>query len=492
MASKKQLAILQQGVNVWNAWRKVNPKIGVDLGGANLQGADLHEVDNPDMEESLRELVEQVNAGAPIDITAIGSGALIGLDLRRADLRGANFQGAHLRGANFQGADLRGANFQGAHLRPAHLDRANLQGANLSEADLSHADLYEANLDRANLHGAHLSEADLSHADLSHADLREADLHYAKLSHANLHGASLSEADLSHAHLDRANLQGAHLSEADLSHAHLDRANLQGADLREADLSHADLSHAHLFEADLHGANLIGANLSEAYLTDANLMESILIRTNLKQAKLNNCRIYGSSIWDVELAGAEQSGLIVTPDSKPNITVDNMKIAQFIYLLLHNEEIRDIIDTIGRKAVLILGRFTPTRKKVLDALNDELRNNYGYVSIMFDFQKPNSRSYRETIAILARLSRFVIADITSAKVILQELEVITPHLTSVPIQPILQKRVNETVVIAPDYSPYPWFLNTFCYQDICDAVANLSEKIITPAEAWITEQGSKR
>jgi hypothetical protein len=52
---------------------------------------------------------------------------------------------------------------------------------------------------------------------------------------------------------------------------------------------------------------------------------------------------------------------------EPIITVDNIEVAQFIYLMLHNEKIRDVIDTITSKAVLILGRFTGERKAVLDA-----------------------------------------------------------------------------------------------------------------------------
>jgi hypothetical protein len=45
----------------------------------------------------------------------------------------------------------------------------------------------------------------------------------------------------------------------------------------------------------------------------------------------------------------------------------------FVYLLLDKERIRNIIDTITGKVVLILGRFTDERKAVLDALRDELR-----------------------------------------------------------------------------------------------------------------------
>ncbi len=54
--------------------------------------------------------------------------------------------------------------------------------------------------------------------------------------------------------------------------------------------------------------------------------------------------------------------------------VDNLKIAQFIYQLLNNAEIREVINTIISKAVL-------------DAIRDELRKQ-GYLSILFDFQKP--------------------------------------------------------------------------------------------------------
>jgi hypothetical protein len=50
-----------------------------------------------------------------------------------------------------------------------------------------------------------------------------------------------------------------------------------------------------------------------------------------------------------------QENLIITPPGQADI--DNIKVAQFIYLLLNNKEIRDVIDTITSKAVLILGRF---------------------------------------------------------------------------------------------------------------------------------------
>jgi len=51
--------------------------------------------------------------------------------------------------------------------------------------------------------------------------------------------------------------------------------------------------------------------------------------------------------------------------------------AQFVYLLLHNEKIRSVIDTTTSKVVLILGRFS---RMVLDALRDGLRNHNSTIS----------------------------------------------------------------------------------------------------------------
>jgi hypothetical protein len=62
--------------------------------------------------------------------------------------------------------------------------------------------------------------------------------------------------------------------------------------------------------------------------------------------------------------------------------VDDLDVAQFIYLLLSNQRIKNVIDTITSKAVLILGRFTEERKKVLDAIREELRQR-GYAPILF-------------------------------------------------------------------------------------------------------------
>lgn len=351
--------------------------------------------------------------------------------------------------------------------------------------DLTRADLGKAHLDNANLREAILIRASLSGAyffgaDLSGAILFGADLSGAALGGGYLIGALLTAANLSQAHLSEACLYGANLSGADLSGAFLTRANLG-----KVDLSYAILIGANLYGADLSEANLCGANL-----TRANLERAQLVKTNVKEADLTGCSVFGISAWGLELSGAIQSDLIITPFDEPTITVDNLEVAQFIYLLLNNEKIRDVIDTITSKVVLILGRFTPERKAVLDAIRDELRKR-DYLPVVFDFDKPASRDLTETVRTLAHLARFIIADITEPRSIPQELQAIVPDL-AVPVQPLLLEGATGEYGMFQDLRKYDWVLEVYRYNGLEDLLASLGDKVISPAEAKAEDLEKRR
>lgn len=290
----------------------------------------------------------------------------------------------------------------------------------------------------------------------------------------DLSGADVHEASLWNADLRGANLAGADLDGADLSGANLREANLLEASLWSADLGEADLRGAHLRRADLFEADLWNADLREANLTQAALVE-----TSLEQADLSGCRIYGISAWDLRLEGASQTNLIITPEHQSTITVDNLEVAQFIYLLLNNERLRHVIDTITSKVVLILGRFTPERKVVLDRIRDTLRER-DYLPVLFDFDKPTNRSTMETVSTLAHMARFVIADLTDAKCVLQELRGIVPDLPSVPVQPLLHVSDYEPGMV-DFFKRFPWFLEVHRYEDLESLLASLESSVIAPA-----------
>jgi len=347
-------------------------------------------------------------------------------------------------------------------LSEANLFEADLTGANLFLADLSGVDLRGAHLDGADLRGAHLNGADLRGADLNNA-LLVAILLGANFSGANLTKVVARKADFSMAKLSRANL-----AEANLSQANLQRSNLSGANLQRSNLS---------------GANLSWADLSGADLSMANLTAAFLIQTILERANLSGCNVYGVSAWDIRLEGAIQSNLLITPHDKSAIQVDNLEVAQFIYLLLNNERIRHVIDTITSKVVLILGRFTPRRKTVLDAIRDELRKR-DYLPVLFDFQKPDSKDLTGTVTTLANMARFIIADLTDPSSVPHELATIIPG-TVVPVQTILLNEQREYAMFSDLKRRYHWVLEPYQYESEESLMEHLVDGVIAPAEAKV-------
>ena len=359
---------------------------------------------------------------------------LCGVDLTEADLRGADLSWVNLSGADLSRADLTEADLRGASLYDANLGGADLGRARLTQADLS----------RAYLRGAHLAGADLSKATLIGADLWD----------AQLTGAHLTEADLTLARLDRAQLYG----------THLDRARLRDADLTEANLSHADLTEA----------NLSCADLTRAILTD----------TSFVSANLDGCRVYGISAWNVQLDDAIQTNLRITPHYEALVTVDRLEVAQFLYLMLYNPTIGQLIETLTSNFVLIVGRFTPERKAILDALRDAVRQHKPpYVPVLFDVEGAGERNLAEMVTMLARLTRFIIADMTDPVGVLQTLQAIVPR-TEVPVVPIIAEGATPDPRFAEN-GKFPWVLDLHRYPDLNGLVATVQDAIIAPAEAKV-------
>jgi len=293
---------------------------------------------------------------------------------------------------------------------------------------------------------------------------------------------NLIKADLFDINLSEADLSGADISGAELGNAVLRQANLHEAKLSWAYLTLADLSGANLRNVDLVGANLSRADFRKADLDGADLERANLVETKLEGANISNCRIYGISAWDLKISQeTKQLNLVITKNDESVITVDNLEVAQFIYLLLNNEKIRHVIDTITSKVVLILGRFSEERKTVLDSLRDELRKR-DYLPILFDFDKPSSRDLTETISTLAHMARFIIADITDGKCIPHELATIVPTL-SIPVKPLLLKGSTGEYAMFKDLrQKYHWVLAVYRYKDQRELVESIEPKVIGPAE----------
>jgi hypothetical protein len=134
------------------------------------------------------------------------------------------------------------------------------------------------------------------------------------------------------------------------------------------------------------------------------------------------------------------------------------------------------------KGVLLLGRFTESRLAVLERLREELRKR-GYLPIVFNFDKPETKDFTETVRLLAGLSKFVIADLTSPKSAPYELGAIVSQ-TMIPFQPIIAAGETPFAMLQDLWINYPdRVFKTIHYSSVDALIASLDAKIIRPAEA---------
>jgi hypothetical protein len=110
--------------------------------------------------------------------------------------------------------------------------------------------------------------------------------------------------------------------------------------------------------------------------------------------------------------------------------------------------------------------------------------------ILFDFDKPSSRNLTETVSTLAHIARFVIADITDARSIPQELQRIVPNMPSLPVQPLLLSSAYEYGMFA-DLLDYPWVLEPYRYGNLNELLTALETKVIAPAATKANELQQK-
>jgi Pentapeptide repeats (8 copies) len=289
-----------------------------------------------------------------------------------------------------------------------------------------------------------------------------------------LYGAELNGIDPGErVNLANANLIGAHLRGAILTGANLHEANLGGADLTGAHLEFANFCRTDLYETILRQARLDGANLQGTQLA----------KTDFSGAYLTGCRIYGLSAWDIKVDQKTVQKDLVIVYEKParteeqgiqlgRVIVDDLRLAQFLYLILHNENIRYVFETASRKTVLILGRFGD-HKPVLERIRDWLREK-DLIPLLFDFDNP-VKDLDETVRVLAGLSRFVIADLTDPQSIPMELEALV-KTNRIPFLPVIAEG-GRAFSLSREFHWFWWFLQLRSYTSVEDLVVVLEERL---------------
>lgn len=310
----------------------------------------------------------------------------------------------------------------------------------------------------------------------------------------NMRGVNLRGADLRGANFARADFRGAELTSGPVFTELGGKKIFEGvAQLQEANLQLSDFRQVFLYGADLHRANLSGADFRGTDLREATLVGTTMVGTKIQGADLRGASVFGCSVWEIELDNkTKQTDLVITQVAEPTVTCDNLEIAQFLYLILNNEKLGSVLETLTTKVVLLLGRFKPERKEVLDSLREALRRK-GYVPVMFDFDKPASKSVAGTVATLARMARFVIADVTDPNWVTVETHLIIRESRTVPFQIIAQEDMGQIPGPIADLFPEvgEQLLSPFWYRDV-NHVANSVEAIVRPAEQLVKKFLTRR
>ena len=203
---------------------------------------------------------------------------------------------------------------------------------------------------------------------------------------------------------------------------------------------------------------------------------------------LSHCQVYGISVWDIISDERTcQDSLVITKAGEPQVLVDDLEIAQFIHLLLNHQKLRNVLNALTQRGVLLLGRFSQGGIEDLYVIAAELRK-FKYLPIIFDFVRPDAESYTQTIKILVGLSRFVIVDLSGPSVP-QEMYATVPHFL-IPFIPIIKAGLKPNSMFK-DFLEYPHVLKPLEYQGIQHLAGNVENMIIRPAEAHVREREAR-
>lgn len=322
-------------------------------------------------------------------------------------------------------------------------------------------------------------------ADLSDCDLTTfKELRGFKFQKVNFSNCNLKGIDFTGSQFRKAQFQN-----SDMRNTKFDGCNCELTNFIDTNLNEASFKNAIVEGANFSNSSLFKTDFTKANLTGSKLMWAKIIETNFSNCDLTNARVYGASIWDTKLKDCIQSNIIITKRKDFEISVDNLEIAPFLYLIISNSKIKSVIETLTSKIVLILGRFTEDRKLILDRLKEKLQAQ-NYVPVIFDFQKPFNKDFIEPVLIIAQLAKFVIADFSDPKIVLEEVPLIVRN-TSTVIIPILEDGQREPVTLLNLRVNQRSITKTFYYQSSEDLVINKLSLLIETGNKLVQKMNKR-
>lgn len=445
MEQKDIWEILKKGSEEWNNFKKTVLSTQVDLSALDLSCADFRNY-----------------------------------DFSNCILTKTNFKKSHLGNANFNGVKANHANFKNAYFNNSQFENSDLRDSDFRATIIKDSNFNCSLCNRANFSGSRIQNTSLRRANIRESQFCSTILDNVDLTKAHFERSLFRDAIIIDSKLPLVKLNDSQILYTKIHNCNFKTGMLYNSIFDSCEFEKCDFSKTFFTSGKLNNSCIRDTNLTRIDFRNTQLTSDTFINCNLSKSK-----IFGVSAWKLSLKNTSQEDLRISDSGEPKITIDNIEVAQFIYLLINNEKLRSVISTITSKVVLILGRFTPDRKPILDLLREELRHK-NYLPVLFDFEKSPNRDITETVSTLALLSKFIIADITDPKSIPQELSHIIPHSPSLPVQPIILSGHSEYGMFE-HFKPYPWVLDIIEYKDENDIKANILDLIINSCERKIED-----
>lgn len=310
----------------------------------------------------------------------------------------------------------------------------------------------------------------------------------------NLHGINLSNLNLRGIDLGGAGLRKACLNGTKLHNAILNEARLEGAELEGTWFNGAQLVRTDLYEVIATGARFVDANLTSANLDNAQLQHARFIGCKISGATLISARIDETTIQkqlrvipdvDASIERVDVTGSIV---DLRTIVTDSMESAVFINLISNSRKFRLVIDAMSKNVVLLLGNFSRQRKSVLTQAAEKLKS-LGYIPVIYDFE--SNRDIMDTVAFLAGISCFVIADLTKPHSTPLESLLVTSGMMT-PFAPIIKQGHEVFSMFHSLRAKYFWVLEPVEYTDAKHLSGIIKTKVVNPCKKMKAQIDKRR
>lgn len=127
---------------------------------------------------------------------------------------------------------------------------------------------------------------------------------------------------------------GAKITFSDLVDAYFQSCTFKNVNMRVCKIGSAHFIDCIFEDSDLSYCSAENTSFHGSSFKNTALENISFVKSDFSNTVLDGCRVYGISSWNLNLDNSEQRNLVITKKNEPEITVDNIELAQFLYLMI--------------------------------------------------------------------------------------------------------------------------------------------------------------